>query len=245
VKALGPVAEIEIIRTQDPLREAAERLTGILSSVDAQSDGARLAIPGGSALGAVGMLRARLDVEAWKRLRLTWVDERCASFANPDSNRGAAYRSGVLDSAWPPAVELPLFLDGEGPAMARRRVEAGLRREFAGALDVLLLGIGEDGHIASLFPGRDWLPAPALVQSVTDSPKQPSERISLTLSLLRTAPWSILVALGEGKREALDRLLMGDPALPASALKKIVVVTDLGERETVTEPDDCHGLKRR
>jgi 6-phosphogluconolactonase len=158
-------------------------------------------------------------------VRLTWVDERRVPFQDPDSNRGEAYRLGHLAAGDPPLLELPLYLDGETGDQACRRVAASLADDFGGGLDVLLLGLGEDGHSASLFPGRPW--PGASVHPVEDSPKPPPGRITLGLSLLRTAPAAVLLTLGQGKAAALGRLLQGDPALPASALPDLLVVTDL------------------
>jgi 6-phosphogluconolactonase/glucosamine-6-phosphate isomerase/deaminase len=62
--------------------------------------------------------------------------------------------------------------------------------------------------------------------SVADSPKPPALRISFALPMLSTARASVLLATGEPKLKALERLLAGDPSLPASALEKVVVVTD-------------------
>jgi 6-phosphogluconolactonase len=162
----------------------------------------------------------------WGRLRLTWVDERCVPFLDPDSNRGGAYRDGQLDPSDPPGLELPLYLDGETPVEACARVAAALRERFDGGLDALLLGMGEDGHIASLFPGRPFerVGGPP-VFPVPDSPKPPRRRITLALSLLAAAESAVLLASGAGKREALERLAAGDPALPASALLSLTVVS--------------------
>ncbi|MBI5543007.1 MAG: 6-phosphogluconolactonase, partial [Deltaproteobacteria bacterium] len=186
----------------------------------------RLAIAGGSVVQALAGARGA------KALRLTWVDERCVPFDDPDSNRGAAYRAGSLDSSRPPAIELPLFLDHESQAAAVERVIRQLGESFGGGLDVLLLGMGEDGHIASLFPGRAEALSSEPVVAVPDSPKPPPRRVSLTLATLATARHAVLLATGLGKRIALQRLSRADPALPASALSALTVVTDvhLGEQ---------------
>ena len=97
---------------------------------------------------------------------------------------------------------------------------------FSNALDVVLLGMGSDGHVASLFPCRPLL-AEGLVAHLSDSPKPPAERITLTRVALATARHVILVVAGESKRDALCRLIAGDPSLPASGLEGLVVVTDL------------------
>ena len=108
-------------------------------------------------------------------------------------------------------------------------MESALTEIFDGAVDVLLLGMGEDGHVASLFPG--WSAPPgARVAFVAASPKPPPRRVTLTRSMLVNARCAILVATGEAKRSALDRLLAGDPALPAQGLPGLTVVTDLDPR---------------
>jgi 6-phosphogluconolactonase len=158
----------------------------------------------------------------WARTRLTWVDERCVPVASADSNRGAVLRSGALATA--PAVTLGLVEDGESVAQSLVRVDAALRDDFADGLDVTLLGIGPDGHIASLFPGRPW--GDGRVLHVADSPKPPPSRLTLTRRLLATAPVHVLMAGGEAKRDALLRLSRADPSLPATGLAGLVIVTD-------------------
>jgi 6-phosphogluconolactonase len=223
----------ELLIAREPLDAAAGVLARCLVAVLECRDTARLAVPGGSALPALLGARERLG-DAWRRIRLTWVDERCVPVADVESNRGAAQRLGSLgltrsedgDDGPGPHTVLPLYMEGEAPGDAVARVEAGLRVEFEGALDVLLLGMGEDGHIASLFPSRP-LPESGLVAHVSDSPKPPRERITLTPAALATASRAVLSAVGESKRAPLRKLLAGDPKLPAQALRGLVVVTDL------------------
>ena len=212
------------VRTTAAIGEATERLAVHLESVIAARGEVRLAIPGGSATVVVGKLRARLR-SSWQSIVLTWVDERCAAFADGDSNRGAAYRDAVLDGECPCAFELALFEDGESADAAVQRVESVLADRFKGSLDATLLGMGSDGHIASLFPGRTW-GDPARAMHVAASPKPPPERVTLTRSMLATAPCHLLLAMGGGKRDALERLRLGDPCLPAVGLPGLVVVTD-------------------
>jgi 6-phosphogluconolactonase len=216
------VAEaVRIVRSDAPAIAASELLVEAISGLPKAP---RLAIPGGSAAAAIGPARERLG-RAWADVCLTWVDERCVPFSDAGSNRGSAYRTGALDAGWPPALELPLFRDGETGDQAVARVECALDAAFDGALDVLLLGMGEDGHVASLFPGRQ--PHGGRVCHVTASPKPPPERITLTRSFLGTACAAVLVAAGEPKRAALTRLVRGDPSLPAHGLRALTLVTDL------------------
>lgn len=215
-----------VLRSDEPVVAASELLALAISRF---RDAPRLAIPGGSAVAALGATREKLG-SVWARVRLTWVDERCVPLAHAESNRGSAYRAGALDAEAPPALELPLFRDGETGAQAVSRVESALDRGFEGALDVLLLGMGEDGHVASLFPGDPQ--GHARVAHVTASPKPPPERITLTRSFLRTASETVLLAAGESKRAALSRLLRSDPTLPAHGLAGLTVVTDLAVGDT-------------
>ncbi len=215
------------IRAAEPAAAAGALLAELLEQVERERGAPRLAIPGGSALAAVAALRDRLgdSSDLWTSTKLTWVDERCVPVDSTDSNRGAALRRGLLDDPDPCGV-LPLFRDGETGARAVARVDTQLMERFASGLDVVLLGMGEDGHVASLFPGAPT-PSGARVAHVTASPKPPPERITLTRAFLATAHHTVLLAAGEAKRCALERLKVGDPSLPAHGLPGLTVVTDL------------------
>lgn len=224
---------LRLLVDPDPIRRGGELLKLALETVIARRGHARLAIPGGSALGAARAAREVMG-EEWGKVALTWVDERCVPLASPDSNRAEATREGLIDGAIAPRSVLPLFLDGEAPQEAARRVDATLRIEWEGALDVLLLGMGSDGHVASLFPGFEP-ESSGLAAHVDCSPKPPRDRITLTAAALRSASHAVLVVAGETKRSALVRLMAGDPRLPASGLSAGVVVTDLAMKGLVND----------
>ena len=98
-------------------------------------------------------------------------------------------------------------------------------------LDVIVLGIGPDGHVASLFPGAATLEAPAqeICIGVERSPKPPPERITLSLSMLRGARSCVLLATGPSKADAVAAML-GEPSahVPASLLarERLTVIVD-------------------
>lgn len=232
-RAGGRVVKIErLAAAQIPLRAAA-LIADDLRKAIAQQGYARLAVPGGSAQTPIKELRLTLGKE-WQAVRLTWVDERCVDFWSPDSNRGEAFRADALDASDPPQEELPLWIDDDTTDSAIARVQAALEQEFGGQLDVALLGMGPDGHIASLFPGHTLLleQSEHWVQTLCDSPKPPEQRMTLSLAFLKKTRQSYLVALGESKRTALLRVVNQDLALPASHLPNLTILSDLDLGET-------------
>lgn len=220
----------------NPIERASELLTTALRDVLARRPRVRLAIPGGSALAAVPRAQIALG-EAWRRVALTWVDERCVSWEDAESNCGAARRLGLFGmgdaerARVEPARVLPLYEDAERPWQSVARVQSELAAHFSNALDVVLLGMGADGHVASLFPARR-LPENGLVAHVSNSPKPPADRITLTRKALESAATVILVAAGSSKLAALRRLVAGDLQLPAAGLDRLVIVSDLDVTET-------------
>lgn len=221
------MADVKVLVTQKPLEVAAKRVNEVLKA------GARLGVAGGSAIAVLKLVRESLAREVWSSLKLTWVDERVVPLGDAQSNRGESFRKGALSVTQPVALELPLVLDGEDGAAAAKRTSAAFARDFEGALDVALLGIGEDGHVASLFPGKPSLEREELVLAIDDSPKPPPHRVTLSLPVLARAGLErIMVAIGAGKRDALERLLAGDPSIPAARLGRVTLVTDQPVKET-------------
>jgi 6-phosphogluconolactonase len=215
----------EFITSASPADDAAKLVAGWLEQAHARQGFSRLGIAGGSALKAVERLKALLPATTWSALRLTWVDERVVPMASPDSNRGAVERSGVLST--PPGLVLPMVLDGEDGPAACARYGPQFMENFDGRLDVALLGMGEDGHVASLFPGHALLGVSGVVAHLEDAPKPPPARVTLTMPLLRSRTTKrVVLATGAGKRSALLGLRANDASLPVSHLGAVTVVTD-------------------
>jgi 6-phosphogluconolactonase len=215
------------VHEEDAAAHAARAVADALRDAIARRGSARLAVAGGSVVPVLARTRA-LVPEAWPHVSLTWVDERRVPHADAASNFGAARTAGVLDAPCAQCV-LPLVNDDElaDAAQARARVAAALAREFSGALDVTLLGLGEDGHIASLFPGLPWDDGGARVFTLDHAPKPPPARITLSRAFIATAATHVVYAIGEGKRAALTRVLAGDPGLPLTGFAGVQVFTDL------------------
>jgi 6-phosphogluconolactonase len=148
----------------------------------------------------------------WGSVVITWSDERKVPLDDPRSNYAMA-KAALLDHVpIPPERVIPLVGD---PTPALRRIPAdpdGWPR-----FDIIHLGMGEDGHTASLFPGNPaLLEHQALVAHVHNAPKPPPERLTLTLPVINAARAVLFMVQGASKKDALTRVLRGDPTLPAS-----------------------------
>jgi 6-phosphogluconolactonase len=201
----------------DPTQLA--RAAAKLVASELRSGGATLVLAGGS----VNILACRFLAEEpkvpWGRVTALFGDERCVPPQHPDSNYGQA-REALLDAVCPATVHR---MPGElGPDEGARRYEEVVER--AGPLDLLMLGMGPDGHTASLFPGHPALEAAGLVVGVRDAPKPPPERISLTLRALRSARRILVLAAGADKAEAVARAARGE--VPAGMTAHATLLLD-------------------
>lgn len=106
--------------------------------------------------------------------------------------------------------------------------EAAIREKFRKpsgfpSFDLLLLGVGPDGHTASLFPGHKLLEVGGdqLIASISDSPKPPPERITMTMNLINNARYAIFAVPGSGKAEIIKKIFLEKEDLPAAKVKPI------------------------
>ncbi len=142
---------------------------------------------------------------AWGRVTVLFGDERCVPPDHPDSNYRMA-RETLLDRVVPGTVHrMPAELGPDEGAALYSPVVASLA-----PLDLVLLGIGEDGHTASLFPGHPAVNAKGWAIGIKDSPKPPPQRVTLTLSTLRGARRVIVLATGTGKADAVAKAKRGE-----------------------------------
>lgn len=167
--------------------------------------GARsLVLAGGTTPKRCYELLSAMEVE-WGRVSVLFGDERCVRPDHPESNYRMA-REALLDRVAPATVyRMPAELGPDEGADLYAHVVAAVS-----PLDVVVLGVGEDGHTASLFPGHPALKAQRLTVGIHDSPKPPPQRVTLTLPVLQSARTVLILATGAGKADAVARAKRGE-----------------------------------
>ena len=203
----------------------AARLAVAIIDAQAERGSASIVLTGGRI--AAKVLRALKDLPAaaaidWPHVDLWWGDERFLPAGHPDRNETQA-REALLDALpldpsrvhpMPPS-DGPDGDDAEAAAVryARELVTGGADLP---PFDVLMLGVGEDGHVASLFPEHPVLNETGTTAAVHDSPKPPPTRVTLTMPTIQTADEVWLIAAGPDKGASVGAALNGNKALPAA-----------------------------
>jgi 6-phosphogluconolactonase len=200
---------------------AARRLADAIAAGRREGRVVHLSLAGGETPRAAYERLAGL-VEHWEGVELWLGDERLVPPDDPESNYRMLSES-LLERTAALAHPVPTQGSAEQAAAAyarelRERVPTG--PDGLPILDFALLGLGEDGHTASLFPDAPTLQARGEVcVPVHDAPKPPSDRVSMTLDVLRAARGAAILADGEGKARPVAAVLAGpNPHVPASLL---------------------------
>lgn len=152
----------------------------------------------------------------WSRWHVWFGDERCLPPADPERNSRMALDAWLDQVPIPPGQIHPIPAELGAVAAAQAYAETLAGR---GDFDLVLLGLGEDGHTASLFPGQDWGTGAAAgdVLAVFDAPKPPPERVSLSARRLAAAREVIFLVSGTGKQPAVADWQAG-AEIPAAAI---------------------------
>lgn len=193
-------------------RLAADLLAAEIGEALALRGAAHIALSGGDTPRRCYELLGGL-VPGWRGVHLWFCDERCVAPDDERSNYRLARETLSAPEAFWHRVQGEL---GPGPAAAAYERELG-----DVVLDAALLGIGADGHTASLFPDHPALSATGRAVAVEDAPKPPPGRVSLTLETLAGARSLVLLVTGAGKSRALKAALaQRSPRTPASLLAR-------------------------
>jgi len=252
--------EYRVFDQQESLvRATAQRLVDGIQRAVAARGAARIALSGGGTPKAVLALLAdpaqpyRAAVP-WDRLWIFWVDERCVPPDHPDSNYGVARE--LLLSKVPLPPDHAIRIEGElDPEEAAARYESAMRGHFRleGAegpvFDVLHLGMGDDGHTASLFPHTEALNEMLRLSVANHVPQQKqSWRVTLTWPVINAASDVFFLIDGPAKADPLGRVLEGpyDPeTLPSQLIQprsgRLVFLLDKAAAAHLPPPD-AHGV---
>ncbi len=197
----------------------ADAVATALRSALASRGRATLALSGGTTPGPFLAALATRTLD-WSRVIVTLADERWVPIGHPRAN-ATLVRDTLLQGPAAAARFVPLYAEAPTPEAGLAEVTAGIDA-LSLPLDAVVLGMGEDGHIASLFPGGDQLAAALDPQTLARvlpmrAPAAAEPRISLTLPLLAGARSVFLLITGESKRAVLERAI-DDARLPVHAL---------------------------
>ena len=230
----------------------ANRFVGRLAQLTQEGRTVHVSLTGGSmgsaVLAAVAQHGWAANID-WSLVHFWWSDERFVPRADAERNAGQA-RTALLDRIAipsenihePAASDDDLSLDEAAAAYAAELARFGVEGRAWPAFDVCFLGVGPDGHIASLFPDRDeLLVTDASVLPVRQSPKPPPERVTFTLPVINTSADIWMVVAGADKASALGLMLAGAaptavPAAGAEGTADTVVFVDQAAAADV--PDD-------
>ncbi|NDJ16424.1 6-phosphogluconolactonase [Myxacorys almedinensis] len=205
---------IEVLPSFDALVDRSlELVLDKLRDAIAQRDQATIALSGGSTPTPLYEKLAAQDLP-WDKLHIFWGDERYVPPDHADSNYRMA-RLAWLDKVPIPAKNVhPMPTDEDDPAIAAQKHEAELHAFFGTkpgefpAFDVILLGIGDDAHTASLFPHTDALKVSDRL--ITVGNKDGTPRITFTVPLINQARTNLFMVAGDSKQEALSHIFAPD-----------------------------------
>lgn len=200
------------------LDQAATSLIDVVSSLQTTGTGvhgdgiARLVLTGGGAgIGLLERIRELEDADSridWSRVHVFFGDDRNVPVDHEDSNEGQA-RDALLNHVDIPEANIHgIGLDGGEMEEAARAYEQLIEELAPKGFDIHLLGMGHEGHINTLFPHTDAVrETQRLVIAVTDSPKPPAERVTLTLPAVRRAEQVWLLVSGKDKAQAAKAIV--------------------------------------
>ncbi|KAJ0968450.1 hypothetical protein J5N97_025367 [Dioscorea zingiberensis] len=248
--------EVLIFENEEALSVSLAKLTAELSEKYANDRGAfTVVLSGGSLIKSLRKLSESPYVDSvnWAKWHVFWVDERVVPKDHPDSNYKLAYDGFLSKVPIPPGQVYAIndSLSAEGAAddyetCLKHLVNTGVLKLSTTTgfpkFDLMLLGMGPDGHIASLFPGHPLLnEKQRWVTHITNSPKPPPERITFTFPVINASANIALVVTGAGKAGVVQKAL-GSDNNSSDLLPVEMVSLDEGEFTWFTDKDAASKL---
>ena len=164
--------------------------------------------------------------ELYQGLHIWWSDERFVERSSAEQNSSPA-----LNSVTNKNVAIHMLRSSDEVENIEVAVEDYLAQLGETFMDLTILGLGPDGHIASLFPEAAHIDRLEKVIAITDSPKPPAVRATFTLSMINTSTLVWIIAAGASKADAVTKIIEGDLSIPASYIRaadhtRLIVDTD-------------------
>lgn len=197
---------------------AAETLTSVVAKAHAQGRTASIALSGGSTPKKMGELLAGPDYRErvhWESVDIFWGDERFVQLADPASNAGEAMRTFLQHVPVPDDGVHPFETELEDANVTAERYEREILQvvpilDGIPAFDLILLGMGDDGHTASLFPGTAAIREERRFVVAHHVPKLDATRLTLTPPVINAAEQVVFLVGGAGKADTLHAVLDGE-----------------------------------
>lgn len=218
--------QIDVCATADAVSDAvANRMAGAMLRTLATHDNAHICLTGGrGGRGAMASLATVPGID-WQRVHVWWSDERFEPMGSDLRNDTEAHEV-LLDVVGVPVANIHAMgasdqYDTVGEAADAYVQELAAFGGLCPPFCVGILGMGEDGHVASLFPEHAGLQDTRPAFPVTDSPKPPPVRVSMSFDTINAADENIIIASGEGKADAVG-MFVNDPgplAVPAAGVR--------------------------
>lgn len=207
--------------------DVASRLLTVLTALQAEGRSAHIALTGGGIADKIHAEVARQAPGApvrWEMVDFWWGDERFVPRRDPRRNAMQARHTMLDHLPLSPAQihEIPSSDEADSPEAAAVMYSDLIRNAGADEFDVLMLGLGPDGHVASLMPHLPQLHVTGQVAvGVTDSPKPPPERVTLTFEALNRSRETWFVVSGDEKADAVRRALADDGSIEETPARGI------------------------
>jgi 6-phosphogluconolactonase len=164
---------------------------------------------------------------SWENVHIFWADERCVPPGDAESNYGMA-RAVLLDKIKIPEYNVHRIKGEDDPVKEASRYAAVIKetaetREGSPVLDIVLLGVGEDGHVASIFPGNEALFSSDVPCHVSRHPKKGQYRITLSGSVINNSRNIFFMVTGVNKAEIVRGILVGEnkKSVPATFVRPV------------------------
>lgn len=222
--------------------DLAERIAELAQAAFAERGVVTIAISGGSAADVCLPVLANAALP-WAAVHIFWCDERAVPVTHRDSNAGQAFALWKGSRLGAEAVLHPMPANSPGLEKAANMYAAEIGAVIGdpAQLDIVLLGVGEDGHVASLFPHhRELSNTSSLALAVSDSPKPPKRRLTLSMSVLTNARDTFIVAFGSGKAQVMRQALES----PNSQLPVSLVIQKANRTHVMMDAEAASALQR-